>query len=194
MHDGSAPLRSQKVALDARVGGAGNFGNAGDERARRPPYLRGSRAFPPRLRSIALPRARRGGGGAPRQRPPMRLLPVRGLPALREAIAAHHARLHGAAVKADNVVVGPGSKQLMYLVQLVLDVVTIVPTPAWVSYVPQARLARARASRGRRLAPGMPPRAGRAQPRRRRRGDRLQRDLQRRQHAGPARGAPSLPG
>ena len=68
-------------------------------------------------------------------------LPVRGLPALREAIAAHHARLHGAAVKADNVVVGPGSKQLMYLVQLVLDVVTIVPTPAWVSYVPQARLA-----------------------------------------------------
>ncbi len=44
-------------------------------------------------------------------------------------------------MKADNVVVGPGSKQLMYLVQLVLDVVTIVPTPAWVSYVPQARLA-----------------------------------------------------
>ena len=61
------------MALDARVGGAGNFGNAGDERARRPPYLRGSRAFPSRLRSIALPRARRGGGGAPRQRPPMRL-------------------------------------------------------------------------------------------------------------------------
>ncbi|MCH7824559.1 MAG: aminotransferase class I/II-fold pyridoxal phosphate-dependent enzyme [Acidobacteria bacterium] len=68
-------------------------------------------------------------------------LPVRGLPALREAIAAHHTRLHGATVKADNVVVGPGSKQLMYLVQLVLDAVTIVPTPAWVSYVPQARLA-----------------------------------------------------
>ena len=61
-------------------------------------------------------------------------LPVRGLPALREAIAAHHARLHGAAVGAENVLVGPGSKLLMYLVQLVLDAVAIVPTPAWVSY------------------------------------------------------------
>jgi aspartate aminotransferase len=68
-------------------------------------------------------------------------LPVRGLPALREAVAGHHTRLHGMAVDADNVLIGPGSKQLMYLVQLTLDAVTIVPTPAWVSYAPQARLA-----------------------------------------------------
>ena len=68
-------------------------------------------------------------------------LPVRGLPALREAVAAHHSRLHGMSVRADDVLIGPGSKQLMYLVQLALDAVTIVPTPAWVSYAPQARLA-----------------------------------------------------
>jgi aspartate aminotransferase len=56
-------------------------------------------------------------------------LPVRGLPALREAVAGHHTRLHGMAVGADNVLIGPGSKQLMYLVQLALDAVTI--TSRW---------------------------------------------------------------
>jgi aspartate aminotransferase len=68
-------------------------------------------------------------------------LPVKGLPALRAAVAQHHARIQGLAFGADDVMIGPGSKELMYLTQVVLDAELLVPSPSWVSYVPQARLA-----------------------------------------------------
>ena len=67
-------------------------------------------------------------------------LPVEGLPALREAIAEHHRRRSGALCVADDVLVGPGSKELMFLLQVVHDGEVLVPTPAWVSYDPQARI------------------------------------------------------
>lgn len=73
-------------------------------------------------------------------------LPVRGLPALREAVAAHHRAWQGLAVTADDILIGPGSKELMFLTQLVLDAELFVPSPSWVSYVPQARLAGRRAT------------------------------------------------
>ena len=36
--------------------------------------------------------------------------------------------------------VGPGSKELLYLSGLTLDSCLIVETPCWVSYIPQARI------------------------------------------------------
>ncbi|MBZ0233428.1 MAG: aminotransferase class I/II-fold pyridoxal phosphate-dependent enzyme, partial [Deltaproteobacteria bacterium] len=68
-------------------------------------------------------------------------LPPAGLPDLRAAVAEFHRRRHGLALSADNVVVGPGSKELMFLLQLCFDGDILLPTPSWVSYVPQARLA-----------------------------------------------------
>ena len=48
-------------------------------------------------------------------------LPVQGLPGLRQAVAAHHAREDGLECHAEQVVIGPGSKELLFLLQLVLD-------------------------------------------------------------------------
>ncbi len=67
-------------------------------------------------------------------------LPVRGLQALREAVADHHRRFYGIECSAENVIVGPGSKELMFLLQLAYHGEIVIPTPAWVSYEPQARI------------------------------------------------------
>jgi aspartate aminotransferase len=45
-------------------------------------------------------------------------LPVKGLPALREAVAEFHRRADHVEAQADGVIIGPGSKELMFLVQL----------------------------------------------------------------------------
>ncbi|MCB0996885.1 MAG: aminotransferase class I/II-fold pyridoxal phosphate-dependent enzyme [Acidimicrobiales bacterium] len=67
-------------------------------------------------------------------------LPVRGLPALREAVADYHAHVQGCEVAPDGVLIGPGSKELMFLLQLVYYGDILIPSPAWVSYAPQARI------------------------------------------------------
>ena len=67
-------------------------------------------------------------------------LPVRGLAALRQAIAEHHHRTFAIECEADDVLIGPGSKELMFLLQLVYYGDLVVPSPAWVSYAPQARI------------------------------------------------------
>lgn len=67
-------------------------------------------------------------------------LPVKGLPELRAAVAEYHQRSQGIACAAEDVLVGPGSKELMFLLQLVYYGDLVVPTPAWVSYAPQARI------------------------------------------------------
>ena len=67
-------------------------------------------------------------------------LPVRGLPALKEAVADFHRRKDNVSASGENVIVGPGSKELMFILQLVYYGEIIVPTPAWVSYVPQAQI------------------------------------------------------
>ncbi len=67
-------------------------------------------------------------------------LPVEGLPELRETVAAHHRRTFGIACSADDVLIGPGSKELMFLLQLVYYGDLVIPTPTWVSYAPQARI------------------------------------------------------
>lgn len=65
-------------------------------------------------------------------------LPVKGLAPLRQAIADHHRRVDGIHAAAEDVLVGPGSKELMFLLQLVYYGDLVIPTPTWVSYAPQA--------------------------------------------------------
>jgi aspartate aminotransferase len=67
-------------------------------------------------------------------------LEVVGLRALREAVADYHHRKHGISRSADDVLIGPGSKELMFLVQLVYYGDLVIPTPSWVSYAPQAQI------------------------------------------------------
>ncbi len=65
-------------------------------------------------------------------------LPVRGLPALRTTIASHLESRYGIARGAADVLVAPGSKELMFLLQVAFAGELVVPAPAWVSYGPQA--------------------------------------------------------
>jgi len=67
--------------------------------------------------------------------------PVAGLPNLRQAIASYIERTRGLTCHADQVVVGPGSKPLIYALLQVLEGDVLVPQPSWVSYIPQAHLA-----------------------------------------------------
>ena len=67
-------------------------------------------------------------------------LPVNGLLPLREAVAEHHRRHFGLDCDPDDVLIGPGSKELMFLLQLVYYGDLIIPSPSWVSYAPQAKI------------------------------------------------------
>ncbi|MEO0724615.1 MAG: aminotransferase class I/II-fold pyridoxal phosphate-dependent enzyme [Bacteroidota bacterium] len=69
-------------------------------------------------------------------------LPVRGLPELRAAVAGFNQRTLGLACTAEQVLIGPGSKELIYDFLLAADATLLLPAPSWVSYEPQAVLAR----------------------------------------------------
>ena len=67
-------------------------------------------------------------------------LSVKGLPALRQAVVDWVRRSEGLDYSPDNVLVGPGTKELMFLVQLAYYGDLVIPSPSWVSYAPQARI------------------------------------------------------
>lgn len=67
-------------------------------------------------------------------------LPVRGLQQLREAIAQYTNLRKGTTATAEDVLVGPGSKELMFLLQLSYYGEIVIPAPSWVSYAPQAQI------------------------------------------------------
>jgi aspartate aminotransferase len=67
-------------------------------------------------------------------------LPVQGLPALRQSIVEYYRRTEGLEYRPENVLIGPGTKELMFLVQLVYYGDLVIPAPSWVSYAPQARI------------------------------------------------------
>ena len=67
-------------------------------------------------------------------------LPVQGLPQLRQAIASYHERLEGVPTSPDQILVGPGTKELMFILTLVYESDILLPAPSWVSYAPQADL------------------------------------------------------
>ena len=67
-------------------------------------------------------------------------LNVSGLEKLREVIAIYHTKKNKYNYKKENIIIGPGSKELIYQLQLVLDSDLILPSPSWVSYEPQAKI------------------------------------------------------
>jgi aspartate aminotransferase len=67
-------------------------------------------------------------------------LPVRGLPALQEAVANYYKRTQELSFDPENILVGPGSKELMFILQLSYYGDLVIPTPSWVSYAPQAHI------------------------------------------------------
>jgi aspartate/methionine/tyrosine aminotransferase len=67
-------------------------------------------------------------------------LPVKGLGMLREAVANHHRDIDGISCVAGDVLIGPGSKELMFLLELVCVADVLIPSPSWVSYAPQAQM------------------------------------------------------
>ena len=69
-------------------------------------------------------------------------LSMQGLPELREAIAKFVSLKKNYAYKAENILIGPGTKELMFLLHILFDGDVLLPTPSWVSYEPQAILGR----------------------------------------------------
>lgn len=67
-------------------------------------------------------------------------LPVQGLAELRAAVAEFHRKYDHVQAHPDRVLIGPGSKELMFLLQLTYYGEIIVTPPCWVSYLPQARI------------------------------------------------------
>lgn len=67
-------------------------------------------------------------------------LPVQGLGELRKAVAAFHRNKDGINVLPEDVIIGPGSKELLFLLQMVFEGEVIIPSPSWVSYLPQAKI------------------------------------------------------
>lgn len=69
--------------------------------------------------------------------------PVAGLPPLREKIAEFHHEADRYPIAADQVLVAPGTKPLLYNIMHAFQPGEIyLPGPSWVSYAPQAALAR----------------------------------------------------
>jgi aspartate aminotransferase len=69
-------------------------------------------------------------------------LPMQGLFELREAVAKYTSKKKNYEYKAENIIIGPGSKELMFLLHVIFDGEIILPAPSWVSYAPQAILGR----------------------------------------------------
>ena len=68
-------------------------------------------------------------------------LPMEGLEELRKAIANYLNKFNNNNFISDNIIVGPGSKELMLLLNIVFDGDILLPAPSWVSYQPQASIA-----------------------------------------------------
>jgi len=69
-------------------------------------------------------------------------LPMQGLLELRNAVAKYTSKKKNFDYKSENVIIGPGSKELMFLLHIIFDGEIILPAPSWVSYAPQAIIGR----------------------------------------------------
>ena len=69
-------------------------------------------------------------------------LPMQGLLHLREVVAKYTSKKKNYEYNSENVIIGPGSKELMFLLHVIFDGDIILPAPSWVSYAPQAILGR----------------------------------------------------
>jgi len=69
-------------------------------------------------------------------------LPMQGLEELRIAIANHLNCQNDSSLKSGNIIIGPGTKELMLLTQIAFNGEILLPSPSWVSYQPQAFIAK----------------------------------------------------
>ena len=69
-------------------------------------------------------------------------LPMQGLQNLREVISKFISTKKKYEYKSENIIIGPGTKELMFLLQILFDGEILLPAPSWVSYHPQATLGR----------------------------------------------------
>ena len=69
-------------------------------------------------------------------------LPMQGLEELRSAIATYLNQHNNNNFKSDNIIIGPGTKELMLLTQISFNGEILLPAPSWVSYQPQASIAK----------------------------------------------------
>ncbi len=69
-------------------------------------------------------------------------MPVQGLKELREVVAKYTSSKKDYNYNSENVIIGPGSKELMFLLQVLFEGEIILPAPSWVSYAPQAIIGR----------------------------------------------------
>jgi len=69
-------------------------------------------------------------------------LPMQGLEDLRLAIANYLNKNNNNDFKQDDIVIGPGTKELMFLTQIAFQGEVLLPAPSWVSYLPQALIAK----------------------------------------------------
>ena len=69
-------------------------------------------------------------------------LPIQGLEKLRISIANYESKKKKYSFHQDQVIIGPGTKELMFLMQLAFDGEIILPAPSWVSYMPQSIIAK----------------------------------------------------
>jgi len=65
-------------------------------------------------------------------------LPIQGLDDLRVAIAKYESKKKNKNFSTEQIIIGPGSKELMFLLQVSFDGEIILPAPSWVSYQPQS--------------------------------------------------------
>ena len=69
-------------------------------------------------------------------------LSMQGLTELRNTISKYSNAKNSQNYKPENIIIGPGTKELMFLLQLVFDGDVLLPAPSWVSYAPQALLSK----------------------------------------------------
>ena len=69
-------------------------------------------------------------------------LPMQGLEELRSAIANQLNQSNNNDFVAEDIIVGPGTKELMLLTQIAFAGEILLPAPSWVSYQPQAVIAK----------------------------------------------------
>ena len=69
-------------------------------------------------------------------------LPMQGMKKLREVIAKHVSKKKTYEYTSENIIIGPGTKELMFLLQILFEGEILLPAPSWVSYYPQATLGR----------------------------------------------------
>ena len=69
-------------------------------------------------------------------------LSMQGLEELRLAIKKDLTKNNDNQFESDDIIIGPGTKELMFLTQLVFNGEIILPAPSWVSYQPQALIAK----------------------------------------------------